>query len=97
MGIPTPPTSFTFPLKLGSIGSLATGKCFDDRMTQHDESKFNGTKNGDAWSGKVKRYFMSRVPAIYGLFEWAERCDGEIDENMLQLAAATASATMAWT
>ena len=54
------------------------GKMFDDKMTSQDTFKFDGTKGGDRWKGKVERYFISKVPAMKAILEWAERLEKDV-------------------
>ncbi len=43
------------PLKLGSLGILASGKFFDDKIPLQKEFQFNGKHGGDSWKGKAER------------------------------------------
>ena len=85
----TPPQSFTtLPLALGPLGglpeSVKTGRLFDDRMTAQEGYKFDGTKGGDRWKGKLERYFMSKCPALRNILAWAEKTPHEeISEDLL--------------
>ncbi len=82
----TPP-KFTWPLTLGPLGGLSTGKLFDDRMTAQDGYKFDGSKGGVKWKGKLERYFMSKCPALKAILEWAEVAEvSEITEGLLKEA-----------
>ena len=71
---------------MGPLGVLAHGKLFDDRVTAQDDFKFSGQKGGDTWKGKVERYVIAKVPALDKLLEWAERCTGEIDNELFYRA-----------
>ena len=61
------------PLKLGSLGILASGKFFDDKIPLQKEFQFNGKHGGDQWKGKVERYFISKIPALERVLSWAEK------------------------
>ena len=65
------------PLKLGPLGLLREikGSLFDDKLPTQEEYKFNGSRGGENWRGKVGRYFISKVPAVKAIFEWAESVD----------------------
>ena len=81
----------TLPLRLGPLGGLATGRLFDDKMTSQEGYRFDGTKGGDRWKGKLERYFMSKCPALRAILEWAERTDTEVvTEEMLEEAVGAA-------
>ena len=75
---------FLLPLSLGPMGScLSKGRAFDDRLCGQPEFQFNGSKGGDAWRGKTERYFISKVPALHMLLQWAERQEGVITDDLL--------------
>ncbi len=83
--VPSTRTSIALPLQYGPLGALLRSKCglFDDKLTAQDEYKFDGSKGGDKWKGKVERYFISKVPALKNIFIWAEKSDMEIiDEGL---------------
>ncbi len=61
------------PLRLGSLGILAAGKSFDDKIPLQKDFQFNGKHGGDTWKGKVERYFISKVPALERVLQWAEK------------------------
>ena len=63
--------------------SVSKGRAFDDRMCGQAEFQFNGSKGGDAWRGKVERYFISKIPALHMLLQWAERQEGVITDDLL--------------
>ncbi len=77
---------WTLPLKLGPMGTLSSGKLFDDRVTGQEGFRFTGAKGGEAWKGKVERYLISKVPALHVLLGWAERHEGVIEEAKLHEA-----------
>ena len=62
---------------------LSKGRAFDDRLCGQPEFQFNGSKGGDAWRGKTERYFISKVPALHMLLQWAERQEGVITDDLL--------------
>ena len=64
-------------------------------MSIQDDFKFNGAK-GDVWKGKIERYFFSRVPAVYELFNWAENEEGPITDEHLQEAVGDGLTTIDW-
>ena len=57
----------SLPLKLGPMGSLASGRIFDLKIAGQDDFQFS-SKGGDQWKGKTERYLISVVPACYALF-----------------------------
>ena len=65
------------PLEYGPLGALLHSKhgLFDDKITSEEEYKFDGSKGGDRWKGKVERYMISKVPALKNIFIWAEKVD----------------------
>ena len=78
---------FSLPLSLGPMGScLSKGRAFDDRLCGQPGLQFNGSKGGDAWRGKIERYFISKVPALHMLLQWAEREEGVITDDLLAAA-----------
>ncbi len=83
---PTERTLWALPLKLGPMGTLSSGKLFDDRVTGQDGFRFTGAKGGEAWKGKVERYLISKIPALHVLMGWAERYEGVIEEAKLHEA-----------
>ena len=54
------------------MGSLASGRVFDLKIAGQQDFQFSA-KGGDQWKGKTERYFISAVPAVHALFQWAER------------------------
>ncbi len=53
----------------------------DEKLALQDDYRFNGTKGGLAWKGKVERHFISRAPVLKEILEWAEACElQEIDQ-----------------
>ena len=61
---------------LGSIGH-ENRPMFDVKMTQQDNFKFNGNKDGVKWKVAVERYFISCAPVLMAIFEWAEKAENE--------------------
>ena len=59
-------------------------KLFDDKLTAQDEFKFDGTKGGDRWKGKLERYYMSKSPAMKNILEWSERCETGLAEGLTE-------------
>ncbi len=89
--IGTPPESATdLPLTLGPLGGLINGKGLDDKMTGQEGFRFDGNKGGDRWKGKVERYFISKIPALRVILNWAEKSEREITENDLEEAVGDA-------
>ena len=85
----TTSTSTPLPLHYGPLGALLHSKygLFDDKLTAQSEYKFDGSKGGDSWKGKIERYFISKVPALKNIFIWAEKIDMEVvDETLLERA-----------
>ena len=75
------------PLVLGFLGtSLASGRIFDDKISIHEDFRFNGHKNGHAWRSKTERYLITRVPALSQILRWAEREDSPISFERLRAA-----------
>ncbi len=65
----------TLPLTLkGPLGALNFKEraLFDDKISMQGDFSFNGVKGGLAWKGKIERYFISRVPILKTILEWAE-------------------------
>ncbi len=63
------------PLTLkGPLGALNFKEraLFDDKIAMQSDFSFNGLKGGMAWKGKVERYFISRIPILKTILEWAE-------------------------
>ena len=56
------------PLILGHLGNISSDRIFDDKVSVHEDFRFNGHKNGYAWKSKVERYMISRVPALAKIF-----------------------------
>ncbi len=56
---------------LGSVG-YKEKPLFDDKLAEREEYRYNGTKNGVAWKGKVERHFISRAPVLKDVLAWAE-------------------------
>ena len=78
---------YSLTLNLGPMGdSLLKGRAFDDRMCGQAEFQFNGSKGGDAWRGKVERYFISKIPALHMLLQLVEREEGVITDELLAAA-----------
>ena len=73
------PGSFnpTQPIKGRAIGVLASDKpgysLFNEKLTQSDEFKFDGVKNGAAWKLRLTQHFIGRVPAMIEILKWSER------------------------
>ncbi len=66
----------TLPLKLqGPLGAIGykDKALFDDKLSSQDEYRFNGSKGGWNWKGKMERYFISKAPVLRELLEWVEK------------------------
>ena len=48
---------------------------FDDKLAMQTEFRFDGSKGGPHWKGKVERYFISRAPILQKILIWAEKQD----------------------
>ncbi len=57
---------------LGAIGYKDKSP-FDDKLTIQDDYRFNGSKGGLAWKGKIERYFIGKAPVLKELLEWVEK------------------------
>ena len=44
------------PLTLDTLGSLPTGRVFDDKVSQSSEFQYDGTQGGDQWESKLECY-----------------------------------------
>jgi hypothetical protein len=70
----------TLPLKLtatlGAIG-YKDRPIFDMKMSLQDDYKFNGSKDGFKWKGKVGSYFTTCAPVLMEVLKWAERQDNQ--------------------
>ena len=84
----------TLPLKLqGPLGAIGykDKALFDDKLSSQDEYRFNGSKGGWNWKGKMERYFISKAPVLRELLEWVEKdehsgTNGEVTFERLCLA-----------
>ena len=74
------------PLAMGHLGNISSDRIFDDKVSVHEDFRFNGHKNGYAWKSKIERYMISRIPALAKIFYWAERQEVEITDELLRLA-----------
>ena len=74
------------PLALGHLGNISSDRIFDDKVSVHEDFRFNWHKNGYAWKSKIERYMISRIPALAKIFYWAERQEVEITDELLRLA-----------
>ncbi len=64
------------PLELrGPFGALNFKEraLFDEKISMTGDYSFNGLKGGINWKGKVERYFISRIPVLMNVLEWAEK------------------------
>jgi len=64
------------PLELrGPFGALnfKESALFDQKISMTSDYSFNGLKGGLNWKGKVERYFISRIPVLMNILEWAEK------------------------
>ena len=82
------------PLQLGVHGSLASGRIFDDKISVHEDFRFNGHKNGHAWKSKTERYFITKVPALCQILRWAEREENPISHDRLKIATGNGLSTV---
>ena len=57
---------------LGAVGYKDRSP-FDDKLTLQDDYRFNGSKGGLAWKGKVERYLIGKAPVLKELLEWVEK------------------------
>ncbi len=75
---PQGPAKLPLDLK-GPLGAInfKDRSVFDEKLALQDEYKFNGSKGGTAWKGKVERHFISRSPILRQVLEWAESCELE--------------------
>ena len=62
---------------------------FDLKMTQQDNFKFNGVRDGMKWKTAVERYFISCAPVLMEILSWAERQEFDITVDVLQQAIGT--------
>ena len=77
-----PTTDTSLPLKLGPIGSLASGRSpFDTKIAGQSHFQFSSHKGSDQWKGKTERYMMSVVPAVHAIFAWAEKQESPITQT----------------
>ncbi len=78
------------PLDLkGPLGAISfkDRAIFDEKLAIQEDYRFNGTKGGLAWKGKVERHFISRAPVLKEILEWAEACElQEIDPGTFRKA-----------
>ncbi len=92
IGGPAPQTSkkVSLPLDLkGPLGAIVfKDRAFlDEKLALQEDYRFNGTKGGLAWKGKVERHFISRAPILKEILEWAEACElQEIDPTIFAKA-----------
>ncbi len=50
----------------------------DGKLALQGEFRFDGSKGGVQWKGKLERYLISRVPVLKELLEWVEGEDLEV-------------------
>ena len=81
----TPSASMSLPLRLGPLGTLSSGRIFDDRVAIQPDFAFKGIKQGYAWKTKAVNYMISKVPAMKQILRWAER-ENVITPERLQRA-----------
>ncbi len=62
---------------IGAIGFKDRGM-FDEKLTVQEEYRFNGTKNGAQWKGKLERYFISKAPILREILDFAECEDMDV-------------------
>ncbi len=75
---------------LGAIG-YKDRSLLDDKLALQPEFRFDGSKGGPHWKGKLERYIISRAPILKDLLEWAEFEDmNTITSDRLQLAIGNA-------
>ena len=85
----TPSVSMSLPLSLGPLGTLSSGRIFDDRVATQSDFAFKGIKQGYAWKTKAVNYMISKVPAMKQILHWAEREENAITPERLQHAIGT--------
>ena len=78
--------STSLPLSLGPLGTLSSGRIFDDRVATQPDFAFKGIKQGYAWKTKAVNYMISKVPAMKQILHWAEREENVITPERLQHA-----------
>ena len=76
----------SLPLSLGPLGTLGSGRIFDDRVATQPDFAFKGIKQGYAWKTKAVNYMISKVPAMKQILHWAEREENAITPERLQHA-----------
>ena len=59
------------PGLLGAI-SFKDRSLFDDKFMLASEYQWDGMKGGAAWKSRVERYFITTLPVLRELLEWAE-------------------------
>ena len=72
------------PLRLvGPLGSIGykDRPIFDEKMSIHEDYKFNGVKGGIAWKINTERHFIARAPVLRHIVEFAEL------EDMVEISA----------
>ena len=82
----TSSVSMNLPLSLGPLGTLGSGRVFDDRVATQSDFAFKGIKQGYAWKTKAVNYMISKVPAMKQILYWAEREENVITPERLQQA-----------
>ena len=73
-------------LSLGPLGTLGSGRVFDDRVATQSDFAFKGIKQGYAWKTKAVNYMISKVPAMKQILCWADREENVITPERLQQA-----------
>ena len=75
----TEPFDPSNPIRARGIGVLASDKpgfsIFNEKLTESDEFRFDGVKNGSAWKQRVSQHLFGRIPALIEILKWAERHD----------------------
>ena len=78
------PVRLPLDIAPGTLGSLTTGRIFDDKVPFQSEFQFDGSKKSNLWKYKTRRYIMSQVAASGKILDWAEREDQTISDHRLR-------------
>lgn len=69
------------PINMLSGDEFAERQLFDGEVAGQSSYQYDGTNGGIAWKQRVRRYFISKVPAVVEIPNWA----GEHDQQTVNV------------
>ena len=74
--------------EMPDLSSVNLSRLFEDKIALSSDYSFDGVKSGDSWRKKLRGYFISRLPEMLPILDYAEGMGNEeITNDMLMKEA----------